>query len=396
MSTPLMDDVPAQPGPAVADAPASSPLLPGPGGPLAVRRIRRPAPRPAQDLLSVDDLALLKEVINQDLSDAELRFFGQVCRRLNLDPFKGQVVAIKRNDRHLGRKKLVIQTTIAAFRAIAQRSGNYVGREGPYWCGTNKKFTPVWLDSKRPAAARCGVVSIAPDGQRAVSWATVSWAEFAPASEDSNTAGLWFSKPAHMLGKCAEAAVLRVVWPEELGLLVIEEEMDQAGPRLAAISAADLPARYLLSTNLSPGEMEEDPAEGGEDAGGTGGGGPTGGPTGSTGKATTTKDQQDAELERLYALQPAGPKRWSDAMWIAKRRDLSYEVLVTQMRALLDALKIDWQPPPAASKDAAGEQTEAPDPGPGDPNYVDPDVVDRALREQEAAAAAAAGGAGPC
>lgn len=180
--------------------------------PVAVHAI---APVVGKDRESIE---LLKSTLapGSRLTDAELALFAEVCRRTGLDPFRKQIIAIKRNTKH--GELVTHQTTIDGLRAIAVRSGMYDGQTATQWCGHDGAWKEVWLDSKPPAAARVGVYR---RGCREPFWGI---ARFASYSQDN----LWHKMPDVMIAKCAEALAIRKAFPEDTSGLYASEEMDQA------------------------------------------------------------------------------------------------------------------------------------------------------------------------
>lgn len=180
-----------------------------------VRAMVRAEPRPmtvAPDYSS-EKIALIRSTIAPDLTDNELALYVEICKRTGLDPFRRQIYAIKRGG------KMTIQTSIDGFRVIAQRSGQYEGQLGPYWCGDDGTWLDVWLSAKPPAAAKVGILR---RGWREPLWGVARFASYAQEN-------LWRKMPEVMIAKVAEALAIRKAFPEDVSGLYVAEEMDQAG-----------------------------------------------------------------------------------------------------------------------------------------------------------------------
>jgi hypothetical protein len=52
--------------------------------------------------------------------------------------------------------------------------------------------------------------------------------EYCQRAKDGRPSGLWGTMPKSQTAKCAEAALLRKGWPQDMGALYAREEMDQA------------------------------------------------------------------------------------------------------------------------------------------------------------------------
>jgi len=184
--------------------------------------------------MAPDKLALIKRTMAPDLTTGELELFGIVCQRTALDPFARQIYALKRRAKQADGsyiQKMTIQTSIDGFRLIAERTGKYEGKEGPFWCGPDGAWMDVWLHNNPPAAAKVGVWKT---GARVPTWGVVTWKEFG--SEDR----MWKQMGAHMLAKVAESHALRTAFPQDLSGLYTSDEMAQAdAPPLMA--QADAP-----------------------------------------------------------------------------------------------------------------------------------------------------------
>jgi len=172
------------------------------------------------------EVELLKRTIAQDATDTELSMFIQNCKRYGLDPFTGQIHAVKRWDKSAGREVLNVQVGIDGFRLIADRTGKWQGTKGPFWCGDDGQWTDVWLKDSYPAAAKVGVLRSDFYEPR---WGIARWDAYVVKNKGGDPRFMWRKMPAHMLAKCAEALALRSAFPNDLSGLYTDAEMDQAG-----------------------------------------------------------------------------------------------------------------------------------------------------------------------
>ena len=163
----------------------------------------------------------------------------QVVKRTGLDPFARQVYLRNRGGRWRP------ETTIDGFRAIAERQDSYAGQDGPYWCGSDGKWTDVWLEDTPPMAARVGIYRTT---FQAPLYATALWREYVAKVEDPETGKLeldwfWEKMPTNQLAKCVESLALRRAFPQALGGRYTAEAMGQADTPTAPTSAAAIPSR---------------------------------------------------------------------------------------------------------------------------------------------------------
>jgi phage recombination protein Bet len=175
--------------------------------------------------LSREQIDLIKATVAVGATDDELRLFLYTAERRGLDPLAQQIHFIKRRRQVDGQWESVgsIQVGIDGFRAIAERTGKLSGikRGGVYEGG---KLVAAWAkvwrhDWQEPAEE------------------TVRFEEYVQ-TKDGKAMGLWATKPETMLKKCAEAAALRMAFPQNLSGLYTPDEMGQADteqpPRLQA------------------------------------------------------------------------------------------------------------------------------------------------------------------
>ena len=160
------------------------------------------------DNITPDQVDLIKSQIAVGATDNELKLFLHVADKSGLDPLSKQIYFIKRSG------KMTIQTAIDGFRAIADRTGQYIGSNDPIFEGSEK--VPL-----KATVTVCKVVQ----GVVGSFTASARWSEYYP---DKN-AFMWDKMPHTMLGKCAEALALRKAFPAQLSGLYTGDEMAQAG-----------------------------------------------------------------------------------------------------------------------------------------------------------------------
>lgn len=160
---------------------------------------------------------------NREATSPELAMFAEQVQRTGLDPFLGQIYGIYRKQD--GVEQMTVQVGIDGFRLIAERTQKYQGQTEVEWCGTDGKWTDVWLADESPAAARVGVYKA---GHVKPTIAVAHWREYAQKTSSGAVTKMWRQMPANQLAKCAEALALRKCFPAELSGLYTPEEMAQA------------------------------------------------------------------------------------------------------------------------------------------------------------------------
>lgn len=164
-------------------------------------------------------------------TDAQWNYFWTECQRRNLVPGVHvifQVRSAKEYSRELGREidveKVVLITTIAALRLVAERSGKFAGYGRTTWhyqTETVAGFAPTFIDSHVPWGKAPHAVTV--EGHRH-GWSHPVYFTARLKTFHQNNA-MWNEREEEQLAKCAEAGMLRMAAPEDCAGLFLKEEL---------------------------------------------------------------------------------------------------------------------------------------------------------------------------
>ena len=174
-------------------------------------------------------IAALKQLgVSNNVTKADLDIFLAQSKRTGLDPFSKQIYMIGRRQK-IGNTdqyeiKQTIQVGIDGLRAIAHRVAQQChevfSMSDTLWADNSGAWHDVWLAPTPPAAAK---VSVKRGG--GVFSAVALFKEYVPIYK-GKPSGMWASKPALMIAKCAEALALRKAFPTDMSGIYTDDEMD--------------------------------------------------------------------------------------------------------------------------------------------------------------------------
>ncbi len=179
---------------------------------------------------SEEQRRLVTDVLCKGATPIEVQFFLGVAAEYKLSALKRQIYAVKRWDSREKREVLQFQVGIEGLRAIASRTGEYVGSDNPTLeCDGNGEII----------SATCTVWRWV-KGEKRPFTATAWWDESVQTTKEGHPNSFWKTRPRGQISKCAEAAALRKAFPEEAGGLYTEEEIE-ALPKPESIQPTSQP-----------------------------------------------------------------------------------------------------------------------------------------------------------
>lgn len=164
-----------------------------------------------RDVVTDEQVALVKQTIAKDATPAELKLFLYDCDRQGVHPLDQLIHFTKRGGRY------VPITSIHFMEMRAASTGAYAGADNGVFAG----------EPGKPGFSCTVAVYRIVQGVRCAWSATAWWEEYYPG--DGMSGSMWRKMPRVMLEKVATARALRKAFSDVLHGLYTKEEMAQAG-----------------------------------------------------------------------------------------------------------------------------------------------------------------------
>jgi phage recombination protein Bet len=172
---------------------------------------------------------LIRDAYANGASDEEFAVLMEIARERRLNPLLRQIYFVSRWDQEKHRPVWAAQVSIDGLRAIAERTGLYLGQD-----------EPEFIENPDGTLLLCRVRVWRRDWPRpAVGLAY--WSEHCQVSRDRTTGksrptAMWARMPHVMLAKCSESLALRKAFPEDMSGLYTGEEVGSSRDQPSAVS----------------------------------------------------------------------------------------------------------------------------------------------------------------
>ncbi len=182
---------------------------------------------------------ILMNSVFKNLTEDEVLVAYRLAKRRNLDIEARQIYFVPYKDSQ-GHRSVIPQTSIDGLRLIAARTKSYGGQVNPKLTVRLKDGSKQVIDHedydpseiKELISATISIINKDfPQPQKATALLK-SYAR----TYNNKLQGLWESKTDVMLLKCAESLALRKAFPQDLGGIYSNEEMDQAKNDIEAVN----------------------------------------------------------------------------------------------------------------------------------------------------------------
>lgn len=182
------------------------------------------------------------------------------CKSRDLDPMLKPVHVVKFWNKDKQQFDHQIIPGIGLYRTMANNTGEYMGKDAPVYGDNIEKFNISFPES-------CSItVYRFIHGQRCPFTATVFWLEEYAKLKDGGPNSFWRTRPKGQIAKVAEAAALRMAFPNEVGSQPTYEErhtheVDVTPPKAKSIEALDMEEVHTTYDDETGEVIEEVSAE---------------------------------------------------------------------------------------------------------------------------------------
>lgn len=199
----------------------------------------------------------LMRTVFRGLNEDEATVAYRLAHRRGLDVEAKQIFFVPYTAKD-GSRSVVSQTSIDGLRLIASKSGHYGGSVNPKLTvrlrdGAKRVINHEEYDPDEVGSIISATISVINKDFPQPQTATALLKSYSK-TYNNQLSGLWRTMPDVMLLKCAEALALRKAFPQDLGGLYSNEEMDQAKNDLDAVNvsfSAVQPSKPPVTTPIS-------------------------------------------------------------------------------------------------------------------------------------------------
>lgn len=187
-------------------------------------------------------LRLIKNTIAKECTDIEFDLFVQLAKQTGLDLFRKQVHAQIFNKDDAIKRQLTLIVSIDGYRVIAERTGKYRPDDEPPRFEYDVALKDPKLNPLGLVSATVSLYKQDNKGDWHKSTHTAYWDEYVVI----NKWGLgdnWKKMGRIMLAKCCEAALLRKAFPDALGGLYSQDEMEKTIVDMSASEVLEIEAK---------------------------------------------------------------------------------------------------------------------------------------------------------
>ncbi len=232
---------------------------------MTVRASRLPCPPSLEKTYNIDPLgwrALVEAIFPLATCAESVLLALSYCKARGLDVFKRPVHIVAIWDKNAGRMVDSVWPGIGELRTTAFRTGQYAGRDATA-CGPDVTMDLGGTEMTFPEWMQVTVRRRLGDQIASFAGPRVYWLEtYATAKKDTDVPNeMWRNRPRGQLDKCAEAAALRMAFPEEVGNDMIPEEVQHDRDRtINSTATTHVGAEGMQALLSSPDEAAADDA----------------------------------------------------------------------------------------------------------------------------------------